>query len=88
MQVKIIEIEREIRKYHNYKQLNQSLKNQPVIVNNPEYEIKKIEHEKVNWDKKSKLIENKWKPQIESLDNQYFADKEILDRKGAEVKEL
>ena len=68
--------------------MNNSFKNQPVVVNNPEYEIKKIEHEITNWEKKAKLVENKWKPQIEGLDNQFFADREIFDRKGLEIKDL
>lgn len=52
--------------------MHKHLKNEKIVLENPEYEFAKIDHEKLNVLKKSKLIEQKWKPQIEALDKEYF----------------
>lgn len=48
--------------------MNKQLKNEKIILENPEYEFAKIDHEKLSITKKTRLIEQKWKPQIEALD--------------------
>ena len=55
-QAKITELEREIRKFHKYQQLYRAFKDEKIVIENPEYEIAKLEHEKVNWQKKIKAV--------------------------------
>lgn len=56
MGVKIVELEREVRKYHKYQQMHKKFKDEKITIQNPEYEFSKIDHEKLSFVKKSKLI--------------------------------
>lgn len=52
--------------------MNKKFKDQKILVQNPEYEFAKIDHEKAAVVKKTKLLEAKWKPQMDALDKEYF----------------
>lgn len=49
--------------------MHKSYKDQKIIVENPDFEMNKLEHEKKSWERRAKAVEDKWKPQFDNLDN-------------------
>lgn len=73
--LKIVEIEREIRKYHSLKERGKDSKD---ILPNEELQLQNIEAEIAKMSSEMKSCDVKWKPTADILDTEFFHQKGVL----------
>ena len=74
-------LEREIRKHHQNKELNRCYRDQKIVVSNYEVEANRLDQEIKSWDRRTKAVEDRWRPQFDNLDKEFLSMKEIMSRK-------
>ena len=83
---KILEKEREINRYHKIKQLAKNAVKREV--ENPNYEMMKMDNEIMSMRKEMRRIEEKWKSKLGVFDVQYFGFKSIVTDKEQNIETL
>lgn len=86
LKLKVHEAEREVAKYHRIRELAKTT--QPPAYDNPDYHLIRMDDEIQGMRKEMKRVEEKWRPKLEALNQEYFGFRHMLDGKNQQIAAL